>query len=93
MKTNYLLVRSKCVVLFVLIQRLTFSYSGVLPMNRFVVILCCFTGRAGHCLESTEVKTCKRWQAAHLHRCETFETLLHIAPLRRTLSGILQLKI
>ena len=39
------------------------------------------------------VKTCKRWQAAHLHRRETFENLLHIAPLRRTLSGILQFKI
>ena len=39
------------------------------------------------------VKTCKRWQAAHLNRRETFENLLHIAPLRRTLSGILQFKI
>ena len=39
------------------------------------------------------VKTCKRWQAAHLHRRETFENLLHIAPLRRTLSGILQFEI
>ena len=39
------------------------------------------------------VKTCKRWQVAHLHRHETFENLFHIAPLRRTLSGILQFKI
>ena len=39
------------------------------------------------------VKTCKRWQAAHLHRRKTFENFLHIAPLRRTLSGILHLKI
>ena len=43
--------------------------------------------------ELMELKTCKRWQAAHLHRRETFENLLHIAPLRRTLSGILQFEI
>ena len=43
--------------------------------------------------ERERVKTCKRRQAAHLHRCETFQNLLHIALLRRTLSGILQFKI
>ena len=35
----------------------------------------------------SNVKTCKRWQAAHLQRRETFQNLLHIAPVRRTLSG------
>ena len=39
------------------------------------------------------VKTCKRRQAAHLHRRESFENLLHKAPLSRTLSGILQFEI
>ena len=93
MKTNNFLVRLKCVVSFVFIWRLTFLYSGVLPVNRFVVILCCFTGGAGHCLESIKVKTCKRWQAAHLHRRETFETfyiLLHWGDL---FQGILQFEI
>ena len=33
---------------------------------------------------NNKVKTCKRLQAAHLHRRETFENFLHIAPLRRT---------
>ena len=27
---------------------------------------------------NNKVKTCKRWQAAHLHRRETFENLLYI---------------
>ena len=45
-----------------------------------------------HVASQTRVKTCKRWQAAHLHRRETFENLFHIALLRRTLSGILQFK-
>ena len=43
--------------------------------------------------ELMDLKTCKRWQAAHLHPRETFENLLHIAPLRRTLSGILLFEI
>ena len=43
--------------------------------------------------ELMDLKTCKRWQAAHLHLRKTFENLLHIAPLRRTLSGILQFEI
>ena len=45
------------------------------------------------CSSITKVKTCKRWQAAHLHRRETFETfyiLLHWGDL---FQGILQFKI
>ena len=46
-----------------------------------------------HVASRTRVKTYKRWQAAHLYRRETaFENLFHIAPLRRTRSGILQFK-
>ena len=45
-----------------------------------------------HVASRTRVKTCKKWQAAHLHRRETFENLFHIASSRRTLSGILQFK-
>ena len=37
-------------------------------------------------------ENCKGWQAAHLHWRKTFENLLHIASVRRTLSGILHFK-
>ena len=37
-------------------------------------------------------ENCKGWQAAHLHWRKTFENLLHISSVRRTLSGILHFK-
>ena len=37
-------------------------------------------------------ENCKVWQATHLHWRKTFENLLHIASVRRTLSGILHFK-
>ena len=37
-------------------------------------------------------ENCKGWQVAHLHWRKTFENLLHIASVRRTLSGILHFK-
>ena len=40
-----------------------------------------------------KVKTCKGWKATHLHWCETFENLLHTAPVKRTFSGMLHFKI
>ena len=39
-------------------------------------------------LAGIKVQTFKGCQAVHLHRRETFENLLHIASVRRTLSGI-----
>ena len=40
-------------------------------------------------VKASKSKTCKRWQAAHLHRRESFENLFHIAPLRRTSHSLL----
>ena len=43
--------------------------------------------------DSIKVKTCKRWQAAHLHRRETFETFYILLHWGELFQGILQFKI